>query len=93
MNEIQLSSLPEPSSTLDFTLDSNMSCTWLEYASQKFSYVFLDNFATREQAMRTCIGLGKNKCNAVIMHQLGCWRCPPRYHTILASGQPNPNSG
>ena len=69
---------PEPYETNIYNYDDpNRSCTWLAYL-KKFCYTEIEGqtrFSEKSDAMRKCVELGKNKCNAVKSSY-----CPPSGH-------------
>ena len=56
--------------------DPNKTCTWL-FSTDKFSSVDVGipgYYYTLDEAMQTCVELGKNKCNAVVGDASHCGR-------------------
>ena len=62
------SPLTEPYETNVYNYeDPDRSCSWLAY-SEKFCYTEIEGqagFSAKSDAMKKCVELGKNKCNAV----------------------------
>ena len=97
------SPIPEPYVTNIYNYeDPNRSCTWFVY-TKKFCYTDIEgqtSFTQKADAMKKCVELGKNKCNAVkasycrSSHAQGCViRYTPTYVTGLSEDQPSDPMG
>ena len=98
-----VSSFQQSDSTTIITYeDPNRTCTWLEYNGRLFSSTSsvpaISGNAkpvNPSDELKRCFELGKNNCNAVVLYNPGCWRCPSTYWGKIISDVTNsePNSG
>ena len=78
--------------------DPNISCTWLFYGSSEFSSVDVGGLDYYDEARKTCVKLGRNKCNAVVEDTSDCsliaGTCGERtWRPSFIVGEPKVNGG
>ena len=96
-----MSLLPEPNPSIQDIAtyeDPDMTCTWLNYDRYEFSSVDVgvpDYNYSMGEAKKTCVELGRNKCNAVVGDASHCNIGPcggPTWRPSFVVGEPTEKS-